>query len=249
MPVLHIDTTTSMIYAKKLEQLRRSALPSAIRNTLNAAALDVKTNTMISESDTAFKKRKPTFFRATSRTEFATGFEITAMRSVVGFVAPDNIKESGHATRDLEQQEHGGDIDKRAFIATDKGRTGKGNVKAALTMHAIKGKIVNASENAAGHNDKQKFVLSAIHAGKGGFVIGTGKNGQGNKALLKIMSIKRKGADTVVNSQEVYSVKAHRHAHVGATHFMEKASDESAKKMNDIFIKQAQFQINKVMKK
>lgn len=261
MPVFNINTDAVVILTNKLELSRKSAIPSAVRNTLNETALDVKMVTMPAESDRVFHKRKPTFFNATSRTEFARGFSLPQMAAVVGFVAPPNVKESGHATKDLQDQEYGGDIDKRAFIATDKGRTGHGNVKDALTMKMIKSHIVDAKKE-NGKNDAERFVRSALKVGYGGngvggYVIGTGKNGRGNRALLKIISIHRakageragvKSGNMVINAVPIYTVKANRKAHVQATHFMQRASEQSAKKMNEIFTRQAEFQLNKVMK-
>jgi len=265
VPVINIDSSAIVAHAAKLERLRKSALPVAIRQTLNAAALYVKQVSMPDESSRAFHKRKPTFFGATSSVDFAKGLEISGMRSTVGFIAPGNAKESGHATRDLEQQEHGGDIDKRAFIATDKGRTGKGNVKDALTMAKIKPHIIDASKE-YGKNDQERFIKAAIKAGvssvSGQYVIGTGKNSRGNRALLKIISLHKSdrgqergkyGEDKqqqwkggmIVKSEEVYSVHAHRKAHVAATGFMHKASDTAAKEMNRIFIEKANIQLSK----
>ena len=236
MPVLVITNKEISDYAKALEAAHRSGIPVAIRATLNTAAFDVKQNTMIDQSSKAFIKRKPTFFQATSTVNPAKGLDVGGMKAEVGFVAPANIKESGHATEDLEEQEYGGAIDKRAFIATKAARSGKGNVKDKFTMKAIKAQIVNARKG-KGKTAAESFIKSAIHAGVGGYVIGTHRDGGrgGNRALLLIQSIKRKGHDTMIRTKQIYSVKGKRKAYVKATHFMEIAAQESADKMNTTF--------------
>ena len=239
MPAFRITNNEISQYTAALYDLHRSGIPVAVRATLNRAAFDVKQNTMPHETDMAFIKRKPTFFKATSSVNPASGLQTGSMRSEVGFIAPGNVKESGHATKDLEEQEEGGDIDKRAFIATKQSRSARGNVKDAFTMAKIKRLIIN-SRNARGKTDGEQFIKSAIYAGVGGFVIGTNTNAAGNRALLRIQSVKRVGSDTVVKTKQVYSVKGKRKAHVKATHFMATAADESAGKMNGYFIEEAE---------
>jgi hypothetical protein len=248
MPVLKLYNDSIKEYSLALEKVSRSAFPVAVRQTLNEAAFDVKKNTMIEQSDKAFIKRKPTFFKATSTANPAKGFDVATMKSEVGFVAPSGIKESGHATKDLEEQEYGGDIDKRAFIATKGGRSGRGNVREKMTMALIKKQIINGRKG-RGKTAEESFIKSAIHAGVGGFVIGPQRNSQGNRALLLIQSIKRRGRDTVVKSKQIYSVKGKRKAHVKATHFMEKAADESAAKMNVTFVRESEKFWNRMQMK
>lgn len=246
MPAININSDALKGYTERLEQHRRSSLPLAVRQTLNSAALDVKRVTMIHESDRNFKKRKPSFFRATSRAQLAKGFDIGSMQSIVGFVAPGNTKESGHATRDLEQQEEGGDIDKRAFIATSQARTGADNVKDAYRMAAIKNDIWNSGNPNVVGSDKEKFIISALYAkAYGGYVLGNQKFKNGNKHLYKILSIIKVGGQTHVNTELIYNVKRGRKAHVKSTHFMRNASDETAGKMNDFFVKHATVILNK----
>ncbi len=252
--IIDINSNAVVVYAAKLETYGKARLPVAARQTLNAAALDVKQKTMPATSDAAFHKRKPTFFGATSGVEFAKGLDINNMSSVVGFIAPASIKESGHATRDLEEQEGGGRIDKRAFIAADKGRTGRGNVKDSLTLAKIKPYIIDANKE-LGKNSGEKFIRAAMKAGyPNGFVLGTNKNSRGNRALMQIISIHKmkggersgvRGGNTVVNSKAIYSVKGKRQAHVHATHFMEKATAVTTKKMPAIFNELAEKAFNK----
>lgn len=260
MPSFNINSDACVVFAVRLERLSKTAIPNAIRQTLNRTAMDVKQNTMIEQSNRAFIKRKPTFFNATSKVEFAKGSDINTLAAVVGFVAPGTKKESGHATQDLEEQEHGGSINKRAFIATTAGRTSAGNVQDSLTLARIKSHIVDAKRE-MGKNDGERFIRAAMKVGYtagggtgiGGYVIGTGRNAKGNRALMKIISIHRRktgeagAGNMVVKTKEIYSVHGGRKAHVKATRFMEKASAESAKKMEQIFAEEAEKRFNRIM--
>jgi len=260
---LNINADAVVVHTAKLETMHRSALPVAVRQALNNAAFDVKQNTMPKESD-VFVHRSPTFFKATSRVEAAKGFDINTMRAVVGFLPPGGAKESGGATKDLEQQEYGGTIGHRAFIPLAKARTGSSyqrRVKSDLRLAAIQKEIID-SRNSNLHgvkNDKERFLLTAISVGKGGFVIGTGKNAKGNRMLYRINSVHRlknsstakdgkkyESGNTVVNSTAIYSVKSKREVKPKATHFMQKASNKSANKLDNYFIAAAKKQIAKL---
>ncbi|MBX2906172.1 MAG: hypothetical protein KF744_09050 [Taibaiella sp.] len=245
----YIDINSDAVVAQtaRLERIR-GGLGRAVKRTLNSAALDVKQRTMIEESDKEFEKRKPTFWRARSRVEFAAGSQVDHMRSTVGFVAGTGDKESGHATEDLEQQEHGGAIDKRAFIASDRARTGRGNVRDELTLARIKHSIWDSKNgNVRGKSDKEKFIISALYAkAYGGYVLGNQfKNG--NRHLYKVLSVIRVGGNTHVSTQMIYNVQGGRKAKVEATHFMEHASERTAEKMEGMFYREAQRQINSAM--
>lgn len=263
--ILNINSHAVADYANKLAMMHRSALPVAIRQTLTGAAADVKTNTMPNEAG-RFVKRAPTFFSSQSKFEQAKGFNVNAMRAVVGFVKSNNaLKEKGGATEDLEQQDDGGAIGHRAFVPLDKARAGgsyQRRVKADLTLTAIharqsvatRSSIVDANKapmkrlkggRIRGNAQGQKWIKSAIAAGQGGFVIGTGKNSKGNRMLYRINGIGRKDGNTVINSTAIYSVKGGRSAHIKPTHFMRTASAQSARKMDQLFIINAEKQFRK----
>lgn len=252
---INIDSTAMQRWIVELARIHKSAFPIAIRRTLNEVVLYTKQVTMPQVTDRDFKKRKPTFWRATSHVEFASGFNVNTMAAIVGFTAPQDKKESGHATQDLEEQEAGGSIDKRAFIAEKGGRTVKGNVRDKYSMAYINSRmsvktrssIVDSLES-QGKNSPEKFIRAAIAAGKGGFVLGTDRK-NGARALLVINSIHRLTTGrTVVNSTPIYSVRAKRKAYVKATHFMAESAQQSAGKMEVMFMRNVQKEIEKVRK-
>lgn len=223
--------------------MAKHVLPVAVRSTLNGAAFDVKKSSMPISAKKNFIQRKPTFFKANSRVETAKGLDMKNMKAIVGFIPKTGTDKS---VDDLEQQEHGGDIGGRAFIPLAAARTsGSWNktVRNKMRISDVKKKVVDINDT-TGANDKVKYIKSAMHAGKGGFVLGSEKDGK--RSLMHIRSIVRKGKNTIVSSKAVFSVKGGRKVTPPTTHFMEKASLQSAGKLEDIFIKEANRQISKV---
>ena len=237
---LTINSNAVVAHASRLERMSRSALPVAVRQTLNSAAFDVKKTTMPAMAGKTFVKRKPNFFKANSKVDQAKGFEVNNMEATVGFTGKDQ------AVEDLEQQERGGKIGGRAFIPLKQARVGSSwnkNVKAANRISDIKSRVIE-SKNAKGKNDKTRFVKSAIHAGKGGYVIGNNVKG-GNKFLFQIKGLKKVNRKTVVKAVPLFAVKKNRSVSPPATHFMRKASEQSADKMTVLFKNHAEKLINR----
>jgi hypothetical protein len=251
--ILNINSDAAVRHTNRLEKLHRSALPSAIRGTLNKAAFNVKQESMPRSASRAFIQRQPNFFKANSRVESAKGFDIKQMKSVVGFTS-DGLKGSNNfAVRDLEQQERGGTIKGRSFIPTNKSRGGSNTspVRPGNRLSAIN-KIVNSnSPQARGKNRHEKFVRSAIHAGVGGYVIGNFSK----KILWRIDSITKKKvkvrgrySNTKIKATAVYTFEQDRSVRVRETSFMREASLDSARKMDDWYIEEAERQIKKLAK-
>jgi hypothetical protein len=245
--VLDINTDAIVKLTNRLEKLGKTTLPNVVRKTLNDAAMDVKRVTMPKASN-VFTHRQKNFFIATSRVEFAknTG-DINTMQSSVGFMDANLKGQNNYAVKDLVQQEGGGSIGGRSFIPLPAARVGKsnaGNVRAEFRLSQIMPMVVNAKDF-EGKNDKQKFVHAASFVGKGGFVIGTGIE---KNFLYKINSVKRVGKNHVVNSTAIYSVQSERVVSVHSTNFMEKASDETTKKIERIFVTNAEARFNRDLK-
>lgn len=237
--VLNINSDAAVIHANTLEKTRRSALPNAIRGTLNGTALDVKKNTMPRSAESEFTQRSPNFFRANSRVDFAKGWEVDSMRAVVGFTGKSGNK-SDKAVDDLEAQEYGGRIESRAFVPMDSARSGGGNTRVRPSNRIGKIKNVVNSNTMAGKTPKADFILAAKKAGRGGFVIGNTPK----KTLWKIESV----SGSVIRKKPLFSYERGRSVHVSQTGFMRSASTESGGKMDRIFYKEAQKQIERLQK-
>jgi hypothetical protein len=226
---------------------------------LSKAAFDVKTRTMPHEAD-RFTHRRLQFFRANSKVIPAAGTDINTMAATVGFKPKAN--DSSHSVEDLEQQENGGQIGNRAFIALPAARTGGtwgGMVKSKFTLKTInsrmsigtKSSIVDSLKS-RGANNKQKFTIAAALAGKGGFVLGTDRR-NGNRYLMHINSVHRLNSNdgetnignTVVNSTAIYIVKQGRKVTPNSRFhgFMRTASLQSAARMQGDFMVLAEKRI------
>lgn len=251
MPVFRVDTAEVEKFSKKLQIISKSALPVAIRESLNDCARDMKMKTMVESAKKSFISRtqNDNFFRANSAYQKATGFNISSMEATMG-MTENNLRDGGknHAIKDLEEQESGGTIEKSTMIPLNSARTGnnaKKLVRANARLKSIKG-AVNANSY-RGMNQGQKFLLAAMKAGNGGYVIAANK---GENLLWRInsvfSSIKSKGL--VVKATPLYDVNKGRSVKVKATHFVEKAAEKTHKKIDGYFIERAEKAIKKFAK-
>lgn len=231
---LNINNDEVVKHTNRLEKMHRSALPLAIRNTLNSVAFDVKKSTMPASAEREFVTRAPNFFKANSRVQMAKGWNVDSMQSIVGFVPKDQ------AVEDLEQQEYGGTIEARSFIPMDQARAGgpAAKVRPSNRLSRI-GKVVNAN-TMEGKTPQAKFLNAARKAGKGGFVLGN----LPEKTLWKIEAIDGR----TIKKKPLFSYEKNRDVSVSATGFMRTASMESAKKLEAIFIREAERQIDRLTK-
>lgn len=239
----NVNTDAVVEFTNKLEKLHRSALPVAIRGTLNKAAFDVKKNTMPKSANENFIQRQPNFFKANSRVEMAKGFNVKTMKSVVGFTENGLKGGNNFAVRELQQQERGGEIKSRSFIPMDAARGGSAtrSVRPGNRLSGIT-KIVN-SNKITGKNKRQQFIRAAKIAGKGGFVIGN----TSKKILWRIDDI-RIGRGTRIKKKAIYSYEEGREVSIKGTSFMREASVESARKMDMYFNQEARKQILRLTK-
>jgi len=241
--VLDINTDAVVDFTIKLEKMRKSALPVAIRQSLNSAAFDVKQNTMPAEAKSKFINRSPNFFKANSKVEQAQGFNVNTMKATVGFVEKNLKGNSNYAVKDLEEQEHGGKISNKSFIPTNAARGGNAKrlVKPMNRLTGIKN-IVDA-KRAKGVNKGQRFIKSAVHAGVGGYVLAEFK---GQMILWRVNSLSRtsKGAFKLT---ALYTYKKKRGVKVSKTEFMKTASLQSGGKIEEYFRIAAQKQIDKLI--
>lgn len=242
---LNVNTNALVQHTARLERMHRSALPIAIRNTLNSAAFDVKQKTMPAQARSTFEERDKNFMKANSRVQMAKGFDIKSMGAVVGFKP---LGGTNRAVDDLEEQEYGGSIGGRTFIPLAQARTGNSwgrKPRRNARISQIRGNIVDAADS-KGHSKGQQFIKAAVHAGKGGWVIGDRTTQGGNRILYQVRSIIRKKGNTIVKVVPMFAVQDKNTVRVKATGFMQKASIKSGKKMEQFYIKHAEAQIKKL---
>ncbi len=109
---LDVNTDSSIQLTARLERLHRSAFPSAVRNTLNDAAFDMKRKELPKSFKKNFKPKSGTipFFKKLTAVNKATGFDVNQMKSVVGLLDPSNVVDK-RFVEGMYKQEHGGIID------------------------------------------------------------------------------------------------------------------------------------------
>jgi hypothetical protein len=264
---MKIDVNTDKLreYTKKLKSLGKSAFPVAVRQTLNDAAFNVKLQTMPKSADKAFVNRQKNFFKANSKAIGAEGMNVQTMHSDVGFYENKlNIKSTNYAVKDLEQQEYGGSIKGRDFIARKEARTGSGIVKKAVRITELKdGTKINAivaNRQSISRNkkrimvsQKQAFIRAAIVAkqlqGDDALVLGNiyrGKSGK-TRTLSKINSVKFTKRETgiKISRTPLYQYTKGRLVAVKSTNFMRRASYETSMNMDEMYIKRAQERFKK----
>lgn len=247
MAQININTDAAVVFANKLEKMGRSDLPVVINQTLNNAAFDVKQKTMLESASGIFTIRQKNFFKASSKVQKSSGFNINSMKSTVGFQGPNP------AVMDLVKQEHGGSL-KRSMIANDDARVGKsgvGNVKKQNRISVIKKSNFVDARKVQGKNKNAKFVTAAYRAKKQGgnnaYVLSAKKTSSGRRNLYRITSIASsiKGRNTTIKSVRVMSIKGNSTVKIKATRFMSKATHLSANKMERFFIKNAKARLKK----
>lgn len=252
---LKLDMNEFNDYAKKLGKLHRSALPTAVRATLNTAAFDVKKNTLIKSAKKAFEERDKNFFKANSTVDMATGWNVDTMKSSVGMME-NRLKDNStnHSVQDLEQQEHGGTIKSKSFIPMRGARTSKNSkkkVSARFRMSQVldESKYFSTSKS-TGKTNKAKFVRTAIYAFKknpsNAYILGN--VWKGNRTLSKIESIKFNRDRTIkIKRTPLYTYRKGRSITVAGKNFMKRAAHESSLDMNKVFRKEAERQFKKYL--
>ena len=259
--IFNINTDGVVRAVNKLEKLHRSALPVSVRQTLNDAAFYTKQKSMPSVTQAIFKKRQPNFFKANSRVEMAQGFKINNMRSIMGFYENKLAKQAtNYAVKDLEQQEYGGRINKKTFIAQKGARGGRGLVRKEFVMDEVKDKTFIMSRRMSKSKQgksimvskKQAFIRAAIKAkeshGDKAYVLGN-RNSKGNRTLSLIKNVRFTRANQIskisIERLPLYSYRKGRFVTVKQSNFMKRASHEANLHIEAFFIKRAQAQFEK----
>jgi hypothetical protein len=252
---LRIESKSVDELAGKLQQISRSSFPVAIRQTLNSAAFDVKKTTMPKESEKAFENRSKNFFKANSKVIQANGFNVNTMQSEVGFYENKLKNQStNYAVKDLEQQENGGNGERRSFVALKQIRNSSGLVKANQRMESIREKpITRMSQTGRAANKtsskritlskSQSFVKASMRAIKetDGLIMSK-KNSDGEQIVSRVLSVSQslgKKRKLKIKTLRMYTVKKNRKVNPKATHFMRNSAEKSAVLMEFNFQKHA----------
>lgn len=219
MPSLfNADTKELDKFITTLSEMHRSALPNVVRNTLNDLAFNAKKTELTRVTNDKFTVRSKNFFKANSRFTKATGYNVNTMHSDMGMVAKDV------ATRNLKQQEEGGQIGKRAFIPNKRARIGSSQSKKISSRNKLSkvnfidsGKIRRGAKN-------QRLNRAAAIAKR------TGKDVLHKDTVYRVKSMIRKKGDTIFKLVPLYDYKKGRAVKVDKTNFMQATGEASQTK-------------------
>lgn len=251
---LNINHSAVVSFTNKLEKMKRSALPNAVRNSLNSTAFDVKKNTMPKAAKTSFKKKhEGNFYKANSHVEMAKGWDIKSMRSTVGFISERLKGNNNYSVKDLEEQEFGGSIGSRSFIPLKTARSSKSKpVRPENRISTIKPHLGNtiAAGKVKHKSGKQRFIRAAIKAkslyGDNAYVLGNSRNG-GWRTLSRIDSVFKESSGKIkITRTPLYTFKKNFRAPVKGKRFMERAAHESGLRINQHFINAARREFDKI---
>lgn len=226
-----------------LAGLHRSAYPSAIRGTLNRAAFDVKGRTLKISTTKAFNDRSNfRFFKALSGVNKAKGFDVGSMVSETGMVKTSRPSDD---VNNFGAYEGTAPSKQRSFIPIDKTRVGGNRDKKRSGRNQFNKipKFIRSSMS-SGKSQKQKLIKSAIIAKKGGYVLH-------KKTLFRVTTLQSsiKQRRLKVKFKPIYSYDSGRVDRLKKNKFMTKAGELTVFRINDFFLKEAEFQINKELKR
>lgn len=217
----NINTKDHIKLTVKLGKLHRSALPVAIRSTLNDVAFETK-KWIPKTASRKFITRNKSFFRSFSSVNRARGFNINTMSSQVGI----NPSKGSRVADGLEKQETGGSINSRKLIPHDKGRVS--------SSHQKRVKRKNRFQNIKIHDTRKKG------RGKVNYLL-IKKGGKGT-----VFEIKKAGKKQRLTP--IYSYRNTKKSRVKASPFMRPASLIAQKKLPLFYIRNAEKQFKRLLK-
>jgi len=244
---LNVNTDASIKLTAKLEKLHRSAFPSAVRNTLNQCAFEMKKKDIPISFRKNFKPKSGTipFVKKLANVEKANGFKVDNMKSIVGFLNPSNNVDKKFV-EGLAKQESGGIVDD-GLRYLKSARGDKINGKVRRENYYDKTQVIHGRSKRKG-TVKSKFVARAYRAYKENkpmFI-----NSMKGNFLVKVKSISSTLSEKKLNFdfEFIAMERSKKKTNLKSTHFMEEAGTLTKKKIDDFYKKQAEFQFKKYLK-
>ena len=245
---LNVNTDAAIILTAKLERMHRSAMPSAIRSTLNDAAFAMKEKEILDSAKINMKVKNPTFFKRFTGLKRANGFNVNSMYSEVGFLDRGQKSATKAINKGMESNEFGGqDNDGGMYIG--KSRNAKGLVKRNARFDKSKVTRGYRSSNIRTKKSNNNFmgrIFASIQENKSVFI-----NSKSGRFLVKAISVERGGKDKKAKIKVDFLMR-HRKQHIAkakATHFNQEAALKTQKQMDNFYKKNAEFQFSKIWKK
>ena len=242
--MLKLDADSVIKLTVKLDKLHRSALPSAVRNTLNNAAFQTKKEIPI-QGAKRFITRRKTFLKAFSTVDKANGFKINSMVSMAGI----NSKKGADIANELEKQEFGGNLDTSRLVPHDDARISRSKERRLKRKNRLnKLEAHKASKAYRSHRGtkKSKFVAAVMSTAASGKKYMLLEN-KGTGMIYELKGLKRsKGSRGArFKLKKVFYLKKADNANVNGRGFIRAAKTEASKKINIFYKKNAEYQLKK----
>lgn len=248
--IFNVNTQACVVLVNKLEQLHKSALPLAVRGTLNAAAFDVKMRTLDISATQNFIRRSPTFFKRFSGVNRATGWNIESMRAEVGMTAEGggaSETAARAAVANMEVQEEGGKItDGLEYLNAARVSGSAGNLVSS-SKRWKKANIVRGNYTRNGGTAKSRMIAAAFVAMNEKKLQAVMINGR--KFYRQVTAIRKTAKGKIkITSKLVYAVRNANQKPISATHFSREAAMMTVPRIGEFWLIEAHKQIDRIMR-
>ena len=215
---LDVNTSPLIDLTTRLNNIHRSAFPSAVKNSLNEVAFNAKKNVPLAAKEN-FTIRQKNLFNRFTIIDKAKGFDVNNMVSRVGL---DGSKQK-KLTYGLAKQETGGTIIGRKLIAHDMARTSSSPNKKVKSKNYL-GKINKISTSSNRQRGSKYFTIK-----------------KGSKETVFERSSKSK-------ITPIYNKRQTKNTRVQAKPFISPSALKASANMARIYKKQAEFQFSKYIR-
>ena len=240
---IDIDSKELESYTKKLRQVHRSALPLAVRGTLNEAAFHMKKEEMPKSFYDKFTIRSKSFITSKSGYSKCTNtFDISKMQSEAGVKKSNNPNDSQNK---LIFQEEGG-VENRDFYPNDYVRKGKSNEN-----KIYKDLYFSNFKNLRNGQPIRKPNVSLIKKDNAIFYVKS-KNAKRKQGMFSRLGKKKKQVNKANRGDKsewilLYSLKVN--IDFNKKQFMQPAADKTQLKIAEFYEKNTRKRLEKLMKK
>lgn len=242
----NVNTQGALIMVEKLNQIGKSAMPLAIRGTLNGAAFDVKQRTLDESATQNFIRRTPTFFKRFSGVTRASGLNVNSMQAAVGMTA-QGVSRAEIAIAHMEQQEYGGAINDGLDYLSGS-RSGDPLRKVSRSKYYNKENIVKGKFKNKGGTVKSRRVAAAFVALREDKQLRIKMGNRKFYSQVKGIFKYKKGGRVKIRSKLLSASRDGHPSKINATHFSEEAAERTQPRIPEIFNREATRQINRVWK-
>ena len=242
---LNVNTEAVIHLTAKLERIKKSAFPSAVRSSLNDAAFEMKGKNIEASARQNMTVRNRTVFKKFTGVAKATGFNVKTMQSQVGFIPKDGIK-GKKVPEGMERNEVGGTDNEGAMymeksrisnnrdrLVRRKARFDKNRIAKGTSSSRKSKKLTNIQKMMASFNEK---APTFIETSKGKFLVQVTKMGKKSNGKFAIK------LDFLMRSRRKNPAKTK------ATHFVKEGAIKTSKQIEGFYIKNAEFQLKKFWK-